>query len=958
MGRLHSAGSMEFSEAHVAAAEAVLGQRVPRGALDGAAATDPSRINIFYGVPALALQAIEHELGHEIADPDAFVRSPLTPNEQSHMQRHPVVSMVATRLAMANEIYRPTRSLALPPMADVGTARARIQDGITGGLREHMLSIPSNWFFKPELSSFDDLSDVFATIAATAIGKTTLIARLLRMSGVGKTHIVGGKKRPILAAVTLPTQRLVDQFAGETGDMTFLDFLGPGIKVSKFFGKKHDADGDVVLTTPNSAGKLDLSRRDIVCGDEGHGSMSPRDEEIIAALTGRLFLFTATKAYDKDRDLTKRYRHMEINNRIDLIKQGVLNNTRLMQFEYTEDPLPLVAQLAAEYIKSGRRVIAYCKGLGRGEKVRRSEQLAAWVNDICKAEVAASVGSHSKTSDEDERRYIAGNLRMLTNTKVIREGRNLPADVGMHGDAAEWVLEQETGRIGRLGEFMSEVLQFSRKGSKGARLHHVYGLEEFECETILLSNIAQFGDAPLPGMSGHAAKTEDKSAAQPPPMLPIEAFPRQLQEQLMQEKPVCTITIAGQDFELKAGTYQLPSTVLAREWNAPLVWLHQMLDSNQIPYEGVWMYVDGREKYHRMYGPEAEAFATNYSIAERAANIVMTESEIASLYRVPQRFVRTTLAAAGQIPETREGLRSAILAHGPAALFAIEKAVDALPLAEKTDVTIGSAAAEYSSWFVEWYCAENKIILAEKRRNSKCDYDGICRHFDAAQIAALREAYQNTPEATEIDMSLYDIVHVAGVSLGVLDAEMSAEEHALVYPRHDAKQSKKPLEHVPRSIGEAIIERIEPEKLNPYLVPHYIIIQRVERQKACMKALREGRLRADAPAQMLRLVKSQKTKCSSWQLLQLAEQEYGLHPDVRPLDYDKLPRSDADTDPDRLKYAQSIQGLYVWRRIFSRHCPNRPVNPNPGPKERLNGLLQQKAYPSVLPRSPGRNRSK
>src|SRR5688572_25711272 len=143
------------------------------------------------------------------------------------MQRHPVVNMVASRLAIANEIHRPTRSLALPPMADVGTARARIQDGITAGLREHALTIPSGWSFTPELSSFDDLPDVFATIAATAIGKTTLKARLLRMSGVGTTRLVAGVKQPLLGAVILPTQRLVDQFAGKTGDMTFLDFLGP-----------------------------------------------------------------------------------------------------------------------------------------------------------------------------------------------------------------------------------------------------------------------------------------------------------------------------------------------------------------------------------------------------------------------------------------------------------------------------------------------------------------------------------------------------------------------------------------------------------------------------------------------------------------------------------------------------------------------------------------------------------
>ncbi len=914
---MNSAGSLELSDAHFATAEAVLGQHVPREALLAPITADPTRNSIFHAAPVLALQAIEHELGHDIADPDAFLRRPLTPNQQVHMQQHPVIGMLASRLAMANEVYRPTRSLALPPMADVGTTRARIQDGITDKLREHVLTLPSNWSFTPELSLFDDLSDGFAAIASTAIGKTTLIARLLRMSGVGTMRMLGGERRPILAVVTLPTQRLTDQFAGKTGDMTFLDFLGPGIKVTQFFGKKHDASGDVVLTTPNSAGRLDLSKRDIVCGDEGHNSMAPRYEEIKAALTGRLFLFTATKAYDKNRDLSAKYRHIEVNNRVDLIRQGVLNNTRLLQFEYAEDPLPLVAQLAAEYIKNGRRVIAYCRRLGRGETERRSEILAKWVNELCGREVAVSIGSHNKDSDDAERRYTEGGLRMLTNTKVIREGRNLPADVGMHGDAPQWVLEQETGRIGRLSTFMSEVLQFSRKGSKGARLHHVYGLEHFGREMILLSDSVRFGDGPLPGMPvrNNTNDASPKDERGTPLLLPIEAFPKELQEQLAKIKPVRTVTIGGRDFEIEPGPGQTASSEIANRYKAPLVWLHAQFDKAKIPYEGVVLNVDGQERYERLYAAEAEEFLENHPMPELLKSITMNEGEIASLYKVSHGFVRTVVVSMGLGPRQAGGYRSATLTFGAEVLFAVEHAVNALPLADKSDAPLQAAILEYSPWFVRWYLDKYQVRPAEKRRNHQGEYAGACLHFTVGQISELRKVYQNIPEPTEADMGLHKIAVEAAMALAALQRELTPEEEASIYPRQTSGE-KRPAAYIPRSMGEAILARMQPEKLPAYLIPNTVIIYRSHLQGPCRGALRTGRLKTARPIEHIRLVKGKTFTCSSWETLRLAEEKFGRHPEAEPIDYDKLPTGPDDADPERWAYAQSIQEKYVAREVL------------------------------------------
>ena len=218
---------------HLETVETVLGSKFPFEQGDQAFLTpeDTSRQSVFVKAHEITLDAIRHHTGKCVNGSKA---QRLTPDELLQVAHDPAVSYLSRRVAMGITMLDSTRDVT-PKDADVDTPRAYFHANLTLPLIEHELTLPSELTYDPE-APLQGVEDGMVVIAPTGSGKTAIEAAIVRRAGIGLPR-VGLHETDQLrrALVVVSTEKLVDQFAGVSGDDTFRRFIGDQISVTRFF---------------------------------------------------------------------------------------------------------------------------------------------------------------------------------------------------------------------------------------------------------------------------------------------------------------------------------------------------------------------------------------------------------------------------------------------------------------------------------------------------------------------------------------------------------------------------------------------------------------------------------------------------------------------------------------------------------------------------------------------------
>lgn len=890
---------------HQAVVEHILGEPLlPEGI--NFQPTDPDRTNTYIKAHELSVVAIQHVLDigpTELVGPPALV---LPGSSVERLRQEPLINFVAQQVAIANEIISPTRSRQLPLQADQDSPRAHRQAEMQGALIDQLLTLPQSLAYSSGEVALRGIEDAMAAISPTGSGKTVVEALLLRRMGVGLVRAVNATDGVMRARLITSSRKLVKQFVGMTGDTTFTDFLGKDIRVTHFFGDHEDDSGDVVITTRQSSRKLDPRAYGVTIIDEGHRGLEPKTIKDLTQASGRMFFFTATPA-NRARDLRQLFKNIEIGSLLSYVEDGILSPVRLLTFQYKNNPEVMAAQLAHSYIQAGRKVAVYCQRGSARKPSYQARTVAALTNELCGTEIASSVGVHNKQSDEDEAKYAAGELRMLSTCQRLTEGWNEDVDVVITiGSVSELNLRQRIGRAMRPGKFVAELVELlpEKRSHRIVTIWQQFGLENVDSGLILKAKDNIYG--------GPAKKRAVDIDLNDNGVLSLELLPKEVRDTMILDNTAVRTIALGGNTVIVPPEGSVNAEELAKLHNVPLAWLHRKLDEQQFSYTGIWPNGLRNGEYQRWYTSEVNDYIEKNPFLRLAEATEMNLEELADMFGTSRGYIVSTARSLGIEPIKRLGRQ-----NGRSNCFDIEgirrigEAIEAIPIAEETDVPFYSGLRDsddkLSEGFAVAYCSkpENNMKPVYKRRHPKHGIRGFCMHITEEQDKTLREIYKRTSiAATDEDMSLTMIASLAGVARGCVVDNLTAEEQAALYPRRVNVKGRASA-HLPKAMGLSVVERLKVE-LPPHLVPFITILTRIPAgRKAVSNWLTKNQY---TPTEMILL--GRKQYCYSWHALWILESTHGIKEGQPVIDYDKLVRGESDTDLKRWEYTQSLQRHY------------------------------------------------
>lgn len=329
--------------------------------------------------------------------------------------------------------------------------------------REHASDSPT--LVSEQMDVFQDIRDHFEQ------GETE--GFIVLPTGVGKTveFVELAEAFDCKTLVVVPTQDLVDQTVDE-----FKKFAA-GLSVGTYWAKSKDLTKQITVTTYDSllllikSGALDPATIDLLILDEAHRALAKERVKVIGRFSSSLKLgVTATDAYAEDKKLQNLLKHeihrMQIREAIErsllcdtacaVVHTNVdLSDVPIIDGRYDQEKLeekyntPGLNQAAVELYRKqhpGERVVGFCTGvnhaLALAKKFRDADISAEAVyGEMDKARRKQLVAAHRR-----------GEIKVLTNAKLLREGVNFPEDSVCLNLAPAGLLDatQRGGRVTRL----------------------------------------------------------------------------------------------------------------------------------------------------------------------------------------------------------------------------------------------------------------------------------------------------------------------------------------------------------------------------------------------------------------------------------------------------------------------------------------------------------------------------
>lgn len=781
-------------------------------------------------------------------------------------------------------------------------------------------------------------------IGPTGFGKTAINGVLTKELCIGRPHETEKHRRKRMLVVA-PSQQLVEQYAGITGDKTYTRFA-KSVSVSTYYSRQKNLKGDTIVTTTDQFIEGFRDNHffgvpvDVLAFDEVQHLTEPLVEEtFLLEWRGPTIGLTATPDYSEVKDarslLPYTVEHVDL---LDSIDEGATNGAQLftilvdcsdlevdhltpkeVNVLYRERRDEVIIEFLKPLFAEGRRAMVFCD---QGEKAKSAVEMANQLSEIIlpggRRIVAEPITSYrpatgSKSNRETLRRYHKGKIDALTTIQTGLESLNADIDVVAFNAIYSFLkVRQLVGRGTRPSErfpvtvYVQFILPFYPGGGSliPYTVYQAFGLERIEQGKLVV------------------AKNRAKNSAFGG--IDYSLFSPKLQALL---KEVNHKTIAEVLLE-KSMSKEITEGLICfddipRPENTSASAAKYRLDIAGYTWEG--RYERGRQGMVRYYDPDAEDFFIRNPLAERLRKGATSIGDLATVYQVRYGTMRKAIEDA-DIPTIDLMGRGNTGAHVRNELLPLlaRYMEEEMPLRRPGDISVEDLATETGTTPAFLYLlSKNNNVKAKYRRNpdAETSTDKTRQLLSKADADTLRQLFYEHPRAESTDV----IKSTVRKALGIPEASrfnelLTSEEKEWLTPKwtKDAGGKLRLLDNWTKEQGEAVTARLKVE-LNPKLPPHLLPCAVTDKLFAVQSASVARRV-ADLKAahEIIPLVSpGTKYKCIPWHTLRRLERYYfDRRPGAIEIDYDRLPISPDDQDPERIAYARSIQAKLVPKNFL------------------------------------------
>lgn len=772
-------------------------------------------------------------------------------------------------------------------------------------------------------------------VAPTGSGKTVLMAHTVKGVGIGKP-VEGsrGENGRLRALIIVPTQALVKQFKGEIGDNTFKRFA-PDVTVGGYYEEERDDQSDVVVITQDKFitdfrdGQLNGESFDIALLDEAHHLTASAFLDVFRThWKGPVLGFTGTPDYSPTKDV-RMILPYEIyhGDTLSYIKDGALNAGQLLMFRVDplkhkhllpagadlEDPHvrrelgeqlldKSVVDFALTMLKKGRRGMIFC---GYGEQSAHARHLAKLLSGATESGKpiilpngkrirAEAIGSFRTIKKDGSlslqvmSEYTKGNIDVMTTTEMGREGYN-DADIDFVIIAGRVLsllkLKQIIGRGTRLSEnfpttvYAQFFLPTESDESKPRTLYEAFGLEKVEQGTRI----------------GPRSRLADNQREINPSRLP-----RHLKE--MSESinllPVAQAVAAKIEIEIPQGFKRLDVTIGDTHYTE--IGARKLLDKQGFAWRGRSEIVNGERIFVRYYEPAAAEYLKKHKKAPFVTSKEISITRLAKKMHVSAEFLCGRveyLRAKGDVSlvkRTSGGKEFEYLDQRSRAF--VEQYIREIPKVNESDVMAQSFARKLGYETIKELTEKEGIEAVYKEVGTSKVFKYVIEGEVAQRLMAKFSKADD-------EMTRADICKLVGLNQGEINNLMTPEEFA------QGRLLNKRTRLWSKEEGMKIVERLK--ERHDSLPPHMITLQVV----AAAVPGSEFKIRKDFAhvREMLALPQAPKSICYPWGVLKEAQEKYDSNIPFS-INYDLLPNSPDETDPDRIAYAKGLQYALVQKK--------------------------------------------
>lgn len=790
--------------------------------------------------------------------------------------------------------------------------REHFQGRLMHGIYQHTQTLPVSYMNAIQEGEDVRTSDNLLVVAPTGTGKTVVEAKLLHDAGIGLHGMRG--------LVVVPDQALHRQYRGVTGDDTFRRWLGKDVKISAYWQYDKQQGGDMQIITKQSleaaveANVLDASNIDMVVVDEGHIGLEPKLMQRLNDFA-RVYYFTATPAYSLNRDLRNFFRHVEVGTITDCIYEGIVNDVELYTFraKTRQEAEALAAQLAFDDIKLGRQAVVYCQPGGRA---KQAKDVAGLINDLHAKDsgadaqdippIARRVSGYDNQNEGVIKQYEGGDLNAITTVGMMGQGYNgnINTAIILGPKTSTLQLVQRIGRALRPNDqFRTRLIEILYGNKDTITIWNALGLDEIEQGRIL--SVRDSGELEI-GI--------DKTERNEEPL--ISRMSQDMREALAPNQPVSKIEMSKSAYEAMVAIEEgfVSAAGLAQEGGVAVGRVHAVLDKEGFHYVGVWTPdEEGTNKYERWYEPSAVAYLAENPIPSDFRDGEQTIYGIMEANDVSKDTVELVIKKLGIVPVERIGRNNKRSSYyTPEDAQRIGESIKAVPLADESDVTVGTLKVELGEKFILRCFNDPEQFGAPtyKRRFPGHGFKGFDYHLTLAEATAIRKAFAEA-QATDADISFLEIAALAGVVSAVIDKGVTDEERKQVTLKRATPTSRHGY-HLPREVGLKVAERYMIRPLPAHLVPLKVAFVRVPISDYLIRKAAKAEIqKPDSGIEVINLGGTNvPSTCVPWAFLQKLEQQYGLKEEAEAIDYARV-APNANVTFEQWRYSTYIQGKYI-----------------------------------------------
>lgn len=838
------------------------------------------------------------------------------------------IAFLRSHVALANDVV-----LAEATVHDPSDKRAVVQRALGKKIAQH-ITHPGKSKIAPGDTSLRNTikGSGLAIVAPTGSGKTHMQAQALRAMKIGQSKMEGTEEHR-RALVCVSDQALVNQYLGRIGDDNFRNILGRDVSVGAVWQHDKDATQDITVVVTSTlptlieTGQITPSNYDVTIVDEGHRILGKRNLQTLAELGDRLLLFTATPTYSERKSL---HRITEVASEGDVrgfVEQGILSPVRLLTYRPEKGAeFEAAAYLAAKVIQQGRKVLVYCRKSNGESEERHAEYVSRRINEqtIVEDGAAASAVVGIMNKAPVNRRFIEEfqnrSIRALVTVGMLREGYNDP-DVDtviiVGPSLSQLDIEQKVGRCLRKNDKEALAIEIIPQRDQHDMRQYYSIWNVFELEQIRQGKLIDELEEAFPLTEGINA---DLSAAKQPRRERKEvveelALPAHLGG-YYEQGLVRSITLSpesNQIEELKEGSMSLEEIALTH--SLPRSWLVYRFDRAKLPYTSVYNFDadTGERRYERWYDAEILGGYLEQHPLPLGGERFTFESvtKILGATRGSVRAMLKRLEITGE--RGIEAKMRETVTYSMQDIKKIEQEIERIPVANEEDISFAALQKEFKergwpSHFPHSFVGneENNITLYE-RRVKHSENTGVPQaHLSSEDARRVREGYLKVSETpTEAYISLEEVAKLASVSFTLVSARITDEDRIGSRWFKRTKKARVSL-YLERQRGIALIDRLEPKKLPPHLLPIPTVAARIRVPKGTLQGYIHRNREKVAPKVMNLGFKDNRTfiTCTTWDAVQEIEEKYGLKPDTQPIDFQRI--ADGDTS-----YMREIQSLHI-----------------------------------------------